>query len=81
MAIWLARDGNTVSGVKDSYYHTFQNKPVQVNDIYGDITFHPSYDYFGAKLGTYCPSIMHSLSNMKLKPGTMVRIKAIKFIL
>ena len=78
MSIWLAR--NKTRREADTIYQTFQGKPAKFIDGNG-IDFHPSIGKQSFKLGTYCPSLMHKLSNMKLEPGTVVKLKAVKFII
>ena len=76
MSVWLARNKD-----QDSVYKTFQGKPYPcISGFNGnEIDFHSSNGVNGYRLGTYCPDVMHRLSNMRLKPGTMVRLKAVKF--
>ena len=76
MSVWLAR--NKSFNKEDSFYQMFQSKPVKLIDG-SDIDFHPSFGKRSFKLGLYCPSLMHKLSNMKLKPGTCVKLKAVTF--
>lgn len=76
MSVWLAR--NKSFNREDSFYQTFQSKPEKLIDG-SDIDFHSSIGIRGFRLGLYCPSLMHKLSNMKLKPGTCVKLKAVKF--
>ena len=75
MSVWLAR--NKSFNKEDSFYQMFQSKPVKLIDG-SDIDFHPSFGKRSFKLGSYCPSLMHKLSNMKLKPGTESRVSGRK---
>ena len=75
MSIWLARDKNS-----NSSYLVFQGKPRRQQQADGEVLYFCSATALGYQLGTFCPDVLHRLSNIKLEPGTHVRLKAVEFI-
>ena len=75
MSIWLAREKDV-----NSSYIAFQGKPERQQRGDGEIRYSCSITSLGYLLGTFCPDVLHRLSNIKLEPGTHVKLKAVRFI-
>ena len=76
MSIWLAREKDA-----NNSYIVFQGKPRRQQYTDGETLYFCSKTSLGYQLGTFCPEVLHRLSNIELEPGTMVRLKAVKFII